>query len=161
MRHAEAVDADFWGPDDFARPLSDLGIAKLENAIMGMKKTGFKPDLIVHSPFKRATQTAEYLSEGLSIPLEPAKGLSSGSRPDSIRDVFKSYQQKPSLLLVGHMPDIAVFTARAADEAKLLDRSYQPGEMIYLNVESPEMWGKSKVVWTRTTEDWKKASKDK
>lgn len=71
VRHGEAMDDienayGGWADHD----LSPVGIEGGRKAAQKLKKMGAKPDLILSSPLKRATQTAERIAEAMGIPME-------------------------------------------------------------------------------------------
>jgi phosphohistidine phosphatase len=61
IRHAAAQDPAP-GLDDEARELTPAGRAKLNLAIQGLRRLGFRFDRLLTSPWKRAAQTARLLA---------------------------------------------------------------------------------------------------
>jgi phosphohistidine phosphatase len=54
IRHAIAEDGD----DDDARPLSAKGAKKFKQAVKGLRALGVRFDRVLHSPRRRAVETA-------------------------------------------------------------------------------------------------------
>lgn len=65
IRHAPAVDRAE-APTDAARPLSDRGRRRFRKAVAGMEALDLTLDLVLHSPWRRAVETAEMLAPLLS-----------------------------------------------------------------------------------------------
>ena len=59
MRHAEAVEPGDWRGPDRTRPLTPLGAAKLSSAVEHMRRSKLSADVLLTSPYVRATQTAD------------------------------------------------------------------------------------------------------
>lgn len=62
IRHAKARDAGP-GEDDAARPLTAGGAKRFRRVVSGLGELGVELDLVLHSPWRRALETAELLSE--------------------------------------------------------------------------------------------------
>ncbi|GAB4519893.1 MAG: phosphohistidine phosphatase SixA [Haliangiales bacterium] len=65
IRHAPAVDRAE-APTDAVRPLSDRGRRRFRKAVAGMEALDLSLDLVLHSPWRRAVETAELLAPLLS-----------------------------------------------------------------------------------------------
>lgn len=106
VRHGKAVDISEDG-DDFSRALSKKGKDASKEAALSLKKAGFKPNLILSSPLKRAVETAEIFSgvfEGCEI-----VSLDILRPNNSVQQAFEyiqSYLDK-NLIIIGHMPFIS------------------------------------------------------
>jgi phosphohistidine phosphatase len=110
VRHAEAVDLGGEVATDFDRPLTPHGISQAEKLAAALQKAGAVPEVVATSPLVRAVQTAERLAAVLTPGKEPY-----------VLDRLALDQLKPrklsqdaaalgeSVLLVGHMPDIAAY----------------------------------------------------
>lgn len=159
MRHGEAVHPSEWRGNDNTRPLTSIGLARLEAAVQDMKRVGFLPKAVITSPMQRAKQTGETVALGLSIPnVIVANELISGAHADAIRKTIFQHADKFPVLIVGHMPELAVFASKATFEASVLEKGFEPGEMLALEAGPLQTeWGKSTVSWWRKTGDWKKA----
>lgn len=117
IRHAKSS-WDQAGLADIDRPLNDRGKATAPIMADILEKKGFKPDLVIASPAKRARQTARFFRKKYGIKksavqIEP--GIYHGdentileilrSIPDSVRTVF----------LFGHNPTMNYLSAMFSD----------------------------------------------
>jgi phosphohistidine phosphatase len=112
MRHGKALDVGEEGvPCDAERPLSKKGAAIVKEVALGMAALGAAPDLVVSSPLLRARQTADIAAGilgGASVIVSPLL------RPDGPKGELIDWLQKSqwtSILLVGHMPDLAALAS--------------------------------------------------
>jgi len=102
MRHGEAEDADRAG-SDAERGLTERG--RRQCAAVGQwlaERTG-PPQLILHSPLKRARETAEAFSHGTPLQAEPELGP--GMRADRLLNALNELGLS-RVACVGHQPDI-------------------------------------------------------
>ncbi len=60
IRHAHAENAAN-GDNDAARPLSPKGRSRFEHVVEGLARLGIRFDLVLHSPWLRAVETAQLL----------------------------------------------------------------------------------------------------
>lgn len=117
IRHADAVDAD--GKvitTDGQRPLSHKGEQQARLLGKALASIEWIPDLVLHSPLVRTTQTAELMAAGakklgVKWDTEPLNALTSGyGAPAAVRALEKrEYQGR--IALVGHMPEVAELAA--------------------------------------------------
>ena len=111
VRHAQpkAPDPEKY-PDDAERPLSDEGreIQKAMSAVL--KEHEIKPDLILHSPFVRAQQTAAILADAFGAPLEPEDALGATAfNPATLLKRIPDPSKHQTVIMVGHDPTLASF----------------------------------------------------
>jgi phosphohistidine phosphatase len=66
---------------------------------------------ILHSPLKRARETAQHVAEATGAPLEVAQWLASGMSPHAGIEELKAYRSQTALMLVGHEPDFSLLIA--------------------------------------------------
>ncbi len=108
LRHAIAVQRGTKGfEQDSERPLTEKGIKKMRRIARGMAALGLSFDLILSSPFLRARQTAEIVTDvgGSKEKLELCPFLETGGDPEAlIRDLASREEALASVLLVGHEP---------------------------------------------------------
>lgn len=67
VRHAESVVPYAGGPDDYYRPLSEVGLVQAGGLVAEL--VGLGPVLIVSSPYLRAVQTVEPLARAVGLPV--------------------------------------------------------------------------------------------
>lgn len=156
MRHGEAVPADKWSGSEKDRPLAPRGEKELEATVPEWTRLHFSPKTLLSSPFKRAQQTAEYVSRATSIPVTLTQ-LGAGAKPDDFRSVFLEPQWAWPLLYVGHMPDLAFLSSRITHLAELLETTVKTGEMLAFETgEWKTAWGTGQLLWRRDLAAWKK-----
>jgi phosphohistidine phosphatase len=99
VRHAAAYgrDPDRW-PDDSRRPLTPEGEEEFRLAARGLARMASWPDVVLSSPYERAWQTAEILSELDSWPAPQLSPMLEPTLPP----------QKAALALEGYTGTVAV-----------------------------------------------------
>lgn len=105
VRHGDASR----GMKDFARPLSEKGqveIDMLGKVLANEKSLKFKA--ILHSPLKRAVQTAGILSNHLKVAAYAVKGLKPGDEegPALEHALAMDGEKDSTILIVGHLPNL-------------------------------------------------------
>jgi len=106
-RHANAGQRDpaQW-PDDTQRPLTDKGRKVQRDVGRFLRKRDLAPQLVLTSPWLRATQTAEILVEASRSAQPPLPCDPLATEPDLIRLTDHLGQQPPDAIvaMVGHSP---------------------------------------------------------
>jgi len=107
IRHSNAVDpvtSDY--EDDSQRPLTEKGREKTKKIASALKALGVEPDLIVSSPYVRASQTAAILAKGLKLKRNHivSDSLVPMGDADSIVGEINEKFTVDELVLVGHEP---------------------------------------------------------
>lgn len=108
VRHAIAEDSAEY-EDDSLRPLTEKGREKMKRIAAALKDLGAAPDLIVSSPYVRASQTAAILAKELKYKEELAYSDSlvpMGEPDDMIGEINEKYTVD-ELMLVGHEPSLS------------------------------------------------------
>ena len=106
LRHADAEPQAADG--DPARPLTMKGIAQSKRVGEFCSRAGIAPAAILHSPYRRTTETAEIVAKHLGIKSVAAKFLASGMRPEAAFDELNARRKSDgALMLVGHEPDFS------------------------------------------------------
>jgi phosphohistidine phosphatase SixA len=103
VRHAIAEDRTPDHEDDSMRPLTDKGRDKMRRIASGLKSLGVTPDLIVSSPYVRASQTASILAKELKYKEEIAYSdslVSMGESDDTIEEINEKYSVEELMRLV-------------------------------------------------------------
>jgi phosphohistidine phosphatase len=104
VRHAAAYgrDPDRW-PDDSRRPLTPEGEEEFRLAARGLARIASRADAILSSPYQRAWQTAQILSELDSWPApEPSPVLEPTLPPQKAALALEDYAG--TVAVVGHRP---------------------------------------------------------
>ena len=114
LRHGLAGDSGQWEGDDFERPLTEEGEARMRNEAKIIAKLGLKPNYILTSPLKRAQQTAQIVvdclaAEGLirKSALTEDKRLSPGFGMPELEVILRIKSNAQAIMLVGHEPDFS------------------------------------------------------
>jgi phosphohistidine phosphatase len=105
LRHA---DADTPAASDFERALSPKGHEQAERVGRFCRANDVRHSTILHSPLKRARETAQHVAEATGAPLEMTQWLASGMAPHAGIEELKAYRAQPAVMLVGHEPDFSL-----------------------------------------------------
>jgi len=107
LRHAKSSwdDASL---ADFDRPLNERGLETAPFMGSFMAENGYRPELIVSSPAKRAAETAQLVREGLAedIPIEFNEQIYEASPARLLSVIAGLPDRLDSAMLVGHNPGI-------------------------------------------------------
>jgi len=113
VRHAIAEDRSSDYEDDSLRPLTEKGRDKMRRIAGALKSLGVEPDLIVSSPYIRASQTASLLAKELKYKEEIAYSdslMPMGKSDDMIGEINDKYSVD-ELMLVGHEPNLSTLAS--------------------------------------------------
>ena len=113
VRHSDSVERVPSMPDS-ARYLSARGRVSFREMALRFRDAGGRPTRILTSPFIRAVQTAEILSETLrydgEVVLDPR--LSPGFDVAKLNGVLEDYPLEREIAFVGHEPDLGGILTR-------------------------------------------------
>ncbi len=113
VRHADAGDRDpaQW-PDDTLRPLTEKGRKVHGKVTKSLRETGLVPELVLTSPWLRAAQTAEVMTQGLGLaPPIPCPPLATEPDLQALDAVVGPRKGRAVVALVGHSPWIEELAA--------------------------------------------------
>src|SRR5512133_1816503 len=109
LRHGLAGHASQWEGDDWERPLTEEGRARMRQEGETLAKLGILPELVLTSPLLRAPETAEivapFLTNAPGVSVD--KRLAPGFGAKQLEQVLEAYAGRQSLMLVGHEPDFS------------------------------------------------------
>jgi phosphohistidine phosphatase len=109
LRHGLAGHASQWKGDDWHRPLTEEGQARLRQEAATMVRLGLVPEVVLSSPLLRALETAQivapYLTNTPRVSVD--KRLAPGFGPKQLAQILEAYAGSQSLMLVGHEPDFS------------------------------------------------------
>jgi len=105
LRHAEALHAAR-GQGDIERPLSAYGQAEADAVARRMVEKGYRPDVILASPARRARETAEAVLRTLGGGVEMHTETALYNAGPNAYVAAISSQAKDAVMLVGHNPTI-------------------------------------------------------
>lgn len=106
LRHA---DADTVAVNDDDRYLSEKGQHQCLRVAKFCNQREILPEIILSSPLKRAKQTAKHMADILKLKMEVANWLAAGVIPETMIAQLKPYEDKRSVMIVGHEPDFSQF----------------------------------------------------
>lgn len=115
LRHGVAAAKGSAKYKDSERPLTSAGIKEVKKVAKSLKCGGFKPDLILTSPYIRAAKTAEITADILKIKKRFGYSLNlvpSGDFRKLFTELKKQTPKNPKILLVGHEPHLSGFVSR-------------------------------------------------
>lgn len=111
LRHGIAEDRQTWkGPRDSERPLTLKGLQRLHQIAAALQALKLEFDLVLASPFRRARQTAELLTDRLKLESRLQFSPHLAIPPASARLIEQLNAARPlpsSVLLVGHEPHLS------------------------------------------------------
>jgi phosphohistidine phosphatase len=121
LRHGIAVDPESWSGNDFDRPLTREGCARMEHEARAIADLSLDFDWIVTSPLLRAKQTAEIVAARLNMRAKLVEDprLANGFNLERLGAILSDYDAAKSILLVGHEPSMSVTIGRAIGRARV------------------------------------------
>ena len=111
LRHADAGDPLTWPGPDAERPLSGKGKRQAERLAGWLLASGFAPDAIVSSPYRRAVQTARRVAEGLGLEVIVDERLAAHLDLATVERLLTDLGSPHRPVLVGHDPDFSALVA--------------------------------------------------
>lgn len=114
IRHASAAERSADYPDDSQRPLISKGLKQARQLSLLFKQLDITLDRLFSSPYTRAAQTAEPLSQVLvkGRRVEYLDSLSSPSHLQLTEDIHTYLNQDERVVaLVGHEPNMSTFAS--------------------------------------------------
>ena len=150
LRHGKSPSAAEAGvATDFDRPLAPDGREDVRKMARLLAERGVRPDLILHSPLKRAVETA---TEAAGV-LKPAQGLETFSPlanelgPEDLAEQLRRRCRDVSeVVAVGHQPqlgELAAYLSRGSCNLR-------PGGTVALELAAE---GPARCLWTCNPED--------
>ena len=107
IRHATAESKSASGADQ-DRELTTDGRGQAERAGVKLVERNLVPDLILASPYVRAQQTAQIISEVCSgVEVITAPWAASGMGTEGALEQLRDYKEFASVAIVGHEPDLS------------------------------------------------------
>jgi len=153
VRHAIAENSgtsDY--EDDSLRPLTEKGREKMKKIAAALKTLGVKPDLIVSSPYIRASQTASILAKTFKYKEEIAYSDSlvpMGDSDDMIGEINEKYSVD-ELMLVGHEPNLSTLASILLSGSPDISINFKKGGICCLSVDDLHYDRKAVLEWLVT-----------
>lgn len=108
VRHAIALEAALFEGDDSQRPLTSKGQRKMRSIAKGLKELEIQLDLILTSPYLRATQTAHILAKKFDLKEERMICIDqlapTGYADQLIDEINEKYGDIQNIAIIGHEP---------------------------------------------------------
>ena len=153
VRHAAAYgrDPDRW-PDDSRRPLTPEGEEEFRLAARGLARIASRADAVLSSPYQRAWQTAQILSELDSWPApEPSPVLEPSLPPQKAALALGDYTG--TVAVVGHRPGLHELAAYLlTGEADGLEVTIKKGGVACIRFDGTIEPGAGELRWLLTPE---------
>jgi len=113
MRHGHSPSTQEAGVTrDADRPLSDKGHADARAQAQRLAEKGERPRLILHSPLRRAVETAREAAAVLGVEAREFEPLSNELGPDDLAErLSEPLKRSQDVLIVGHQPQIGELSA--------------------------------------------------
>jgi phosphohistidine phosphatase len=152
VRHGIAVDReDAKCPPDPERYLTEEGVEKTKHVAQGVAALTASADLLLTSPYVRATQTAEIFANALDYAKQKIRRtdlLLPGAEPSLLFRELAKEKQASSIFLFGHAPQLDDVIAVALGSKKRLTGLKKAGvALIELKRVSPPI---GMLVWLAT-----------
>lgn len=161
MRHARAIKAGEWRGAEAARPLTDEGRTRAEQAAAGLARIQPGVEAIISSPYARAYETALIVGRALELAVVTSDAL----RPDcSLAALDVALALRPDVsgvLLVGHEPDMSQTIRALAGNTDGRGVTMKKASCAFVQTPADveggasieELGGKCSLVWVRTWRD--------
>jgi phosphohistidine phosphatase len=150
VRHAIAAErGDEW-PDDDKRPLTEKGIVRFKDGVVGLKWLDVALDEIFTSPLVRAKQTADLLAAGVAgKPAVKILGaLAPGQGPDEVMTQLVRVAKRRRIALVGHEPGLGELAAHLLGARRPL--AFRKGGVGRIDLQSLTEERAGSLVWFLT-----------
>ena len=151
VRHAIAEDLTDQ-EDDNLRPLTDKGRKKMHQIARALEELGVQPDLIVSSPYVRASQTASILAKELKYKEELAYSdllMPMGEPSDMIGEINEKFSVD-ELMLVGHEPNLGSLASVLLTGGPDLSVNFKKGGVCCLSADDLHYDRKASLEWLVT-----------
>ncbi len=146
IRHGKAENAGTVSGGDSARPLTEYGSQQFRKVAKWISKHQSRPDLILHSPLVRATQTAHILKDVVELSDELCcshNWLGFGLNLETLVSFIRSSQFE-RIAIVAHMPDVARCTADLIGGGSII---FKPGNVACIQFDSLIGMGQGSLKW--------------
>jgi phosphohistidine phosphatase len=156
IRHAIAAPVDPQDPagDDSQRPLTNKGRNKMYRIAKGLKQLGESIDLIMTSPYLRATQTARILAKKSGLGRDQilvSESLAPAGRiEDLVKDIGEKCKGVENIALVGHEPYLSRLTSLLLSGDPNLSITLKKGGVCRLSIETLQAGRCATLDWLLT-----------
>lgn len=138
IRHAIAVDeatSDY--ESDSERPLTDKGRKKMRQIAKSLRHLGVSFDLILSSPYVRASETAEIVADVFKMKnkIVFSDNLIPMGNPELVIGEINEKHQVNSLAIVGHEPHLSTLVGLLTAESSKIEITLKKGGVCYLSAD--------------------------
>jgi phosphohistidine phosphatase len=159
VRHGIAIDReDPKCPPEAERYLTEEGIERTKQVAKGIATLGAHADLMISSPYVRATQTAAIFASALDYPehkIRHAESLLPGAEPSVLLRELAREKNATSVFCFGHAPHVDALLAAAAGAQRHVTSMKKAGvAFVELKRVSPP---NGQLVWLVTPKLFRKA----
>jgi phosphohistidine phosphatase len=159
VRHGIAIDReDPKCPPEAERYLTEEGIERTKQVAKGIAALGAHADLMISSPYVRATQTAAIFASALDYPehkIRHAEILLPGAEPSVLLRELAREKNATSVFCFGHAPHVDALLAAAAGAQRHVTSMKKAGvAFVELKRVSPP---NGQLVWLVTPKLFRKA----
>jgi len=150
VRHAIAAERGPDWPEDDKRPLTERGIARFTEAVVGLASIETVVDEIFTSPLVRAKQTADVLSAGLagSPSVKLLESLAPGHASGDVVAQLARTARRRRIALVGHEPGLGELAAHLIGAARPI--AFRKGGVCRIDLEGLPPKRSGALVWCAT-----------
>ncbi len=149
IRHAIAVEEY---EDDSQRPLTDKGKKKMRQIAKGLRALGVEFDLILSSPYVRASETAEVLADVFKMKKEVkfSDNLIPMGDPNLLIAEMNEKYTTGSVALVGHEPLLTALIGLLISDNPDVDITLKKGGVCRLSTDDLHHVHKATMDWLLT-----------
>jgi phosphohistidine phosphatase len=153
IRHAIAVDEGTPEyADDSQRPLTDKGKKKMRQIAKGLHALGVEFDLILSSPYVRATETAEIVADVFKMKKEIqfSDNLVPMGDPELLIAEMNEKYTASSIAFIGHEPFLSALIGLLVSESANIDMTIKKGGVCRLSADDLHHTRKATLEWLLT-----------
>lgn len=146
IRHAPAEDLSDLHASDGERPLTSKGRRLFREFALRIMKPDQAPELILHSPLVRTTQTAEILREVTGLPAESMRAESRIRPGMSVQQLIQAVQEysERRIAVVGHNPDVSYCTSQLVGGCSV---EFKKGSIASIDFSGTPAAGQGRLNW--------------
>ncbi len=136
VRHAHADWPTYTGRD-FDRPLTPQGLQDAQASAAAIRAAAQLPVVLLASPARRTTQTAEIIAAALALPASAitfVESLYNSSAAVLDAELRRAFRDNPRVVLVGHNPGISELARALTRNASMAP--FGPAQWMHLPVET-------------------------
>ncbi len=125
--------------DDSLRPLTAEGRKKMRLVAQGMQALGLTFDVVLSSPYLRARQTAEAVTQVYKLKNKTMRLTNNLLPPASIKkllqEILAHFPKSKNVLLVGHEPHLSGMVSSLLNSGKPLNIDFKKGGLCSVTVQ--------------------------